>query len=1380
LSFARLPLPSIRAKLYVLVLACALPILVGYFFLARDAALRERAHVASDAQTVAEVLAAAVDRDIESGETAARVLASTAMVDKGDLEAIHSVTRRMLRPEFPAQAFVLSAPDGAPLVNTRYPFGSELPRSGNEDDIRRVGATGDTVASSLHRLDAGGQLALSVDVPVWKDGKVRYVLSVHLRPRRMAELLDSQHLPEGWVAEIYDRRHQMVSRSADAGKHLGAPMIAALDEAAGTHDTGSVRVEDADGNPGYAAFARSTAHGWVVAIRFPEDAARVLLGQSLGATLAVIGVLLAISLGLAWALGGNIARSVQSLAEPAERLGRGEPLVLPPSDIREVDAVANALRQVDAELQDYRDGLESLVAERTRELERSNAQLATVYASAPVGLCFMDTEMRVVMVNDYLADINGRPAREHAGRTLSEILGPLGAEYEQCYRRVAETGRPMVEVESSAEAPSAPGHMRHWIASYFPVYGTDAALVGVSAVVLDITERKLLQQRERDHQEMFRALFEASGDAHLLVAYGAGYVSANQAAATLFGFADPQALQDESPASLSPLLQLDGRPSNEAALDYMRRALDQGRAAFEWLHQRVDGAVFHADVLLTRVDIGGVGMMQVTIRDISTRVAAEAALRATGEQLKDALHQAEQASRAKGEFLANMSHELRTPMNAIVGLARLLEEGQLGPRERSYVARMRTAARSLLGMLSDLLDFSRIEAGQLTLEAIPFRLDDVLSSVAVLSAPGAWAKGVEPVFAVDPGVPALLRGDALRLEQVLLNLFGNAIKFTDSGEIVLAIAVSARAGDQVRLRFSVRDTGIGIAREAQARIFEVFTQADSSTVRKYGGAGLGLSIARRLVGLAGGSLALESEAGAGAAFRFELDFPVLEDAPCVAGGADAPRVLVADDNASARAALAAACAGFGWRVDSADGGQAALERLGAARYDYAFLDSAMPGLDGVALLAAARRQVGGALPRVCLLAADPELEHYAELAAELGVATVLGKPFTGATLRAAAARLTDDDAAAPAPAPAATPLAGSLSGLRVLLVEDNTINQEVASYILARAGASVAIAANGQAALSMLAGHAEHAEHAGYDVVLMDLQMPVMNGFEAAAAMRAAGLTLPIVAMTANALDEDRRRSLAAGMQAHLSKPIDVDELVATLSRLAPPGQPGEKPAPALRPPSHALAPAAAETPVDVPGVDLASALPRFAGSIERFVDLFVRFADSQGATFAELRQEAEAGNRNAAWQLAHRLRGVTANLGALDAARAAQALEGALHDADAGTVLLRVAELGRALEVLAASARQLARPAPDAAIGADAGLAGAGDGAALHESLARLRHLLENNNMKALADADALRPLLALEAGAEAANALFDAVATLRFGEALRLVDGLMKPKET
>jgi len=1360
LPFSRLSLPSIRAKLYILVLACALPILVGYVALARDAALRERDHVARDAQTVAEVLAAAVDRDIESGETAARVLANTAMMARGDMVAIHEVAKSLLRPDFPAQAFVLSLPNGLPLINTRYPIGAPLPRTGNEDDIRRVALTGNTVASGLHRLDDGGQYALSVEVPIWHEGEVRFVLSVHLRPRRMAELLDSQHLPQGWIAAIHDQRLLTISQSADGGQNLGVPMDPALATAVESGRAGIVKLPQTGEAPGFAAFARSPEHGWVVTIRYPYNAAGELLGQSMAKTVAAIAGLLAISLSLAWALGGSIARAVQGLAGPAEQLGRGEALVLPSSSIREVEIVAHALRQVDAELQEHRRGLETLVAERTQELERSKAQLETVYASIPVGLCFMDTELRVVMVNDYLADINGRAARDHAGRTLPELLGPVGEEFEANYRRVIASGRPLVEIEATGDAPSAPGSARHWISSYFPVYGPDHRLMGVNAVVLDITERKRQQQRERDHQEMFRALFEAAGDAHLLLAYGASFVSANQAAADLFGFRDPAALLEESPASLSPLLQADGRASNEVAMEYMRRTLDEGGCTFEWLHLRADGSQFHADVLLTRVDIGGVGMMQATIRDISTRVAAEAALRGSGVQLEAALRLAEQASRAKSEFLANMSHELRTPMNAIVGLARLLEEGQLAQRERGYVARMRTAARSLLGMLSDLLDFSRIEAGQLTLERIPLRIDDILASIAVLHGPGAWAKGVELAFAVDPRLPPVLRGDPVRLEQVLLNLVGNAVKFTDSGEIVLSIALRSEADGQARLAFEVRDTGIGIAPEVQAGIFEVFSQADSSTVRKYGGAGLGLSIARRLVELAGGALRLESVAGAGATFRFELSFTVLDafvQAPVPE--ADAPRVLLADDNASARAALAAACTGFGWQVDTASNGAAALEALRSARYDLAFVDSAMPGLDGLPLISAVRA-VDADAPRFCLLAPDPDTERYAELADELGVASVLGKPFTRASLHAAVDRL-QGNAGAAHPAPASTPLAGALRGLRVLLVEDNPINQEVASFILAHAGATLDIAANGRIALSMLM------EDAAYDVVLMDLQMPVMNGFEATAAIRAAGMDVPIVAMTANAMDEDRQRSLDAGMQAHLAKPIDVDAMVATLSRVTQrTPAPDQESAPLTLP---------ASLP-HLPGIDLKSTLPRFAGNVERFCELFIRFADGQAHTFGELREHVESGERGAAGQLAHRLRGVSANLGATDAAAAAHALEQALRDADDGTVRLRLADLARALEAVAATARELApptavqEPAPD--------LPAMDEGATLHDSLARLLHLLENNNMRAIAAEGALRPALALDAGQAAATALADAIATLRFDEAARLVADLMKRK--
>lgn len=1378
MSLSRTPLPSIRAKLYTLVLACAVPVLIGYVALVRDAGLRERVHTASDARTVAEVLAAAVDRDIESGETAGQVLAGVPVMARGDFAEIHAVVRRMLRPEFIAQAFVLSLPDGTPLLDTRLDYGAALPPSDNADDIRQVALTGKTVASGFYRQGAGGQFALLVDVPVRLDGKVRYVLSVHLRPRRLADLLDNQQLPAHWIAEIYDRRLAMVSRSVAPAHHLGTPMIPALTRAAAHAGAGTVDLSGVPGESGDAAFARTSEHGWVVAIRYPHDATGDLLGHSMPWTLAAIGGLLSVSLLLAWALGGAIARAVQGLAGPAEQLGRGEALVLPPPAIREVDALARALRQVDAQLQAHRHGLEALVRARTQELASSKAQLENVYASIPVGLCFMDTEMRIVMVNDYLATRNGRPSRDHAGLSMPELLGPIGSEIERHYRHVIETGRPLTDVEATCSAPAMPGDVRHWMSSYYPVYGPERRLVGVSAVVLDITERKLQQQRERDHQELFRALFEASGDAHVLLAYGAGYVSANQAAATLFGFSDPAGLLGESPASLSPLLQEDGSPSGEAALVHMRRTLDHGRDAFQWLHRRVDGTEFHADVLVTRVDIGGVGMMQATIRDISARVAADARLRATRAQLEAALHEARTAGSAKGEFLANMSHELRTPMNAIVGLARLLEESQLGQRERGYVARMRTAAHSLLGMFGNLLDFSRIDAGQLTLERIPFCIDDVLASVAVLHGPGAWGKGVELAFAVDPALPALLQGDPVRLEQVLLNLIGNAVKFTSQGEIVLSITLLACDDDMAHIGFEVRDTGIGIAPKIQAGIFEVFSQADNSTVRKYGGAGLGLSISRRLVGLAGGALSVESAPGAGAAFRFALEMPVLAGRSSVASAA--LRVLVADDNASARAALVAAGTAMGWQVVDVAGGAAAVDAARAARYDIAFIDSAMPDLDGLHAIDALLHgpHSDRPAPRLCLLAPDPDTERFAELAATLGIGAVLGKPFTGTTLRSAVARLLGSPAAGAPVASAAlaarSPLAGALHGMRVLLVEDNPINQEVASFILVHAGATLDIAVNGRAALSIL-----H-DDAGYDVVLMDLQMPVMNGFEATAAIRAAGMTVPIVAMTANALAEDRQRSLDAGMQAHLDKPIDVDALVATLRRVT------HRPSGATDPALHTAHGAAPFQLQHLPGIDLKATLPRFAGRFERFAELFVRFADGQVQTLEDLRAHLDAGERGAAGQLAHRLRGVAANLGATAAADAAHALEQALRDDDDGTVRLRLADLARALDGVTATARALdvSQAKADADGDGDGDDDGApqsaDDGAALHAPLARLLHLLQNNNMKAIDAADDLRPLLAAHIGPSASGALFDAIATLRFDDAVQLAQALITQEGT
>ena len=1483
-------LPSIRSKLIALVLACVLPLVLGYIAFVYDAGQRERMHVARDAATVARVLTAALDRELDSAGSAARVAAAWPTLAPATLGAFHASARELLRPEFPVIAFVLAGADGQPLLSTRDPFGPRPPQA-NLAAIRKVLDRGDAVTSSLYTPGVGQSPVVSTEVPVWRGGKVQYVLSAQIRPRRIADLLAAQQLPEGWVAEVFDTQGLVVARNMDHARYLGGRMNAALAAAIGHGPEGAVKLAGREGEPDwYSVYSKSDQHGWTVAVSYPDNAARELLGSTLPATVTISMSLLGLGVLLAWTIGGSIARSVRGLSGPAAALGRGEPLRLVAPTIRETAAVSDALLQVEGELLRYRSDLEQAVADRTVELQRLKARVETVYATAPVGLCFLDRDLRFVMINEHLASINALPAADHIGHTLPELLGEIGLEFEEAYRRVRETLRPLRDIETSGEVPAQPGVTRAWLTSYYPVFGTARELVGINAVVIDITERKLLERRNRDNEEMFRVLFEASGDAQALLAYNANFISANAAAASLFGYDTVEQFMDLSPAGASPEFQPNGRRSEDMALELMRQALDQGSIQFEWVHRRRDGSNFHADIKLTALDVGGRGIMQVTMRDISARVAADAALRATSAQLREreqfirtvtdnlpalvsywdadarlrfanrpcldwlgcteedalgrqageliapehmacfapyldgvlagqpqrfecelptpagqpqseaihvwgsylpdldadgrvrgayklhmnvtdlkrtesrlvlALRQAEGANRAKTEFLGNMSHEIRTPLNAIMGLARVLEEAPLGARERGHVAHITAASKSLLALLSDLLDYARIESGALALERLPFRLDTALQNVARLAAPQAWSKGVEPVFVVAPGMPEQLLGDPMRLEQILQNLVGNAVKFTERGEVVLAVEIVRQQDTCLRLRFAVRDTGIGIEPGVQREIFEPFTQGDSSTSRKYGGAGLGLSIARRLVALMGGELALASSPGAGALFSFELDFGIAEPMapPCGAG----LRVLVADGNDSAGAALADQLAGFGWDVARSAGGIEALALLREAPgFDLAFIDAALPDLDGATLLAYARAEAaaGCPLPPAALLSSVPGKDGLAH--------PVLAKPFTRSALREVLAVLrckaAEGAPPAPVPAPVSQPLSARLAGLRVLVVEDNPVNQEVAHHVLAHAGAMADAAANGRIAVDKLAAGVR------YDAVLMDLQMPVMNGFEASAAIRALGFTdLPIVAMTANAMEEDRQRALEAGMDAHLPKPIDVDELVATLLRVtgraADGAAAGGERVPA---PSSLFALPAAE----LPGIDLRAVLPRFGGSFAAFASVLRRFGQTQGGAVDAIRATLDAGKPAEAGQLAHRLRGVAANLGAHAVAGQAKLLEQAWRDgADPAAHL---ADLDAALAIVLATANGLDDVRPEGGPDTVPPL----PGAALDAALADLRQLLAHNNMKAMAAFAALRAHLADRLGPPELAALAEAVGLLRFEQAARLVQAILDTK--
>jgi two-component system sensor histidine kinase/response regulator len=383
---------------------------------------------------------------------------------------------------------------------------------------------------------------------------------------------------------VFDNNRRVVAYRGQTTHGIGDTMHPDLVKAVAHNSVGLVELTGHGPQPMYSAYARTLGHDWAVAIGFPRHAAREMLGPDPATTLAWIAVMLAVSLGLAWRIGDSIARSVRALTEPAAALGRGEALVIPPLAIREAATVARALGKVEGELQQYRAGLESLVAERTNELQRSSAMLATVYATAPVGLSFIDRSLKIVMINDYLAAVNALPASTHVGRTLPELLGERGIHIETPYRQVLATGRPLIDIEDSGDTPAEPGVMRHWICSYYPVYGPDRELVGINAVVLDITERKRQEQRNRDNEALFRTLFEGSGDAHVLIAYGAGFISANQAAIDLFGCAGADELLAMAPASCSPDHQPNGRRSDELWHEAMRRTLDTGGDRFEWIY----------------------------------------------------------------------------------------------------------------------------------------------------------------------------------------------------------------------------------------------------------------------------------------------------------------------------------------------------------------------------------------------------------------------------------------------------------------------------------------------------------------------------------------------------------------------------------------------------------------------------------------------------------------------------------------------------------------------------------------------------------------------------------------------------------------------------
>ena len=907
-----------------------------------------------------------------------------------------------------------------------------------------------------------------------------------------------------------------------------------------------------------------------------------------------------------------------------------------------------------------RSRLTELVNDRTEELRK----VVLAVEQNPLSVVITDSYGHIEHVNPAFTRITGYEADEVKGKHTRILKGgkTTPKEYLQMWNTILAGKNWQSEMHNRKKSGEY-----YWAAtSIAPVSNDTGEITHFVAMTQDITEEKNIKQALACEREQLQSIIDSSPDGIFISIDGIIQI-ANPRFIELFGLqqgehlAKGYAIPDERDGLLASLNK------------------DGVIRGHEILANGADNEILNILLNLQCIEYQGQPAILGWATDITD-------LKRIHTQLSKAKEKADESTRAKSDFLANMSHEIRTPMNAIIGMSYLALQTELNDKQRNYVEKVNRSAESLLGIINDILDFSKIDADKLEIEKTPFCLEELFDNLASLLGLKAEEKGLELMFDLPATLPSALIGDPLRLTQVLTNLGNNALKFTEQGEVIIRACDIEQDGEKVKLHFSIRDTGVGLTAEQQQKLFHSFSQADSSTTRKYGGTGLGLVISKKLIELMEGEIWLESEPGVGSNFQFTICLEKQQGEPCMshlsASDLAGERVLVVDDNQSSREITRSMLASFGLRIDQASSGQSALTLLEQANgddpYKLLLMDWKMPGMDGIETIRAIHSNSKLTAPPTVIMVTAYGREEARYAATGLNISSFLTKPIMPSSLLDAVLITLGDEAVYKTGANSRQQTAETseavrkLHGAKILLVEDNEINQELVLALLTNNGLIVKVANNGREALDIL-------NKEEFDGVLMDCQMPEMDGYEVTRKLRQQERLkdLPVLAMTANAMVGDREKVLAAGMNDHIAKPINVEEMFTIIARWIRPSNPIAE-----------IEAAQLEERVDIPeldGIDTEEGLSRLQNNRGLYLKLLHKVRERLHHFIEAFDGAVAEDDWQQASMLAHTHKGLAGQIGAKALQEACRVVEVQAKEQQAGDAELEVlrSELQRIQESL-------------------------------------------------------------------------------------------------